>query len=558
MSAAANPPGPLTAQRTLGIAAAYLLVTVAMTWPYVSWRDFASASYGGDMRLIIWTLAWDNHALLSGTPLFDANVFFPAERALRYNEHLFGVSLFALPWTLAGASPVLAHNATWWLGCFLNGPAAFLLLRRFVRDPLAAFAGSLAFAWSFYVMLHAHGHLHLVWMWPIPLSLVLLERWFDEPRLRRLVPWAVVALLGLLTSWYMAVLTAIANALAGLVFAWSLRRSRDAWPRRVVHLMGAALVLAVALYPFARHYVGLQADPAEAAAHSATLTDYLVPPENTLAGRWWEANVDERPGSIYGETTVFSGWIALLLATLGLASFPDRRHLRSRAWMFPLLVLAGFFLSLGPEPALPGGPALAPFRWLASLPGFSGMRAPARFALLASLGLAGLAAMGAGLVVRCAGRAGRAAVLLLVPLMLAEWFVIGFPAGPPRPEPIPPIYRTPQVQSARSVISLPEYRGTEAWFLGGDYLYYSTAHWRPIVNGFGRAEPPGHDEAVRLANAFPASTDQLRELGVQYVVVHAARFPDRGEKLLLTAQVTPRCRLVTYIGTDYLFELIEQ
>ena len=76
----------------------------------------------------------------------------------------------------AGASPVLAHNVVWVLAFPLNGVSAFVLLRRFVADTTAAFAGSLVFAFSFYVMLHAGGHLHLIWLWPLPLSLVLFER----------------------------------------------------------------------------------------------------------------------------------------------------------------------------------------------------------------------------------------------------------------------------------------------------------------------------------------------------------------------------------------------
>ncbi len=199
--------------------AAYAALTVVMSWPYVSYSNFASASYGGDARLIIWTLAWDNHAVLSGLPLFQSNLFFPAVDSLRYNEHLFGVSLFTLPWAAAGVSPVLAYNVTWWLAWILNGVATFVFLRRYVRDVQAAFVGSLAFVCSFYVMSHAHGHLHLIWMWPLPLSALLLERWFDAPAWRRLALWAVVFVLGALTSWYVAVMMLMVNGIAGLTFA---------------------------------------------------------------------------------------------------------------------------------------------------------------------------------------------------------------------------------------------------------------------------------------------------------------------------------------------------
>ena len=82
------------------------------------------------------------------------------------------------------------------------------------------------------------------------------------------------------------------------------------------------------------------------------------------------------------------------------------------------------------------------------------------------------------------------------------------------------------------------------------------SHWRPIVNGFGRAEPPGQAQMVRYAKEFPASAEQLRAEGVQYVVVHAARFPDGAEPLVARALANPACRLARRIGSDYLFELV--
>ena len=536
---------------------AYAALTAVMTWPFVNYSHFADSSYGGDARLIIWTTAWANHAVLNGLPLFDANVFFPAPESLRYNEHLLGVSLATLPWAAAGASPVLAYNATWWLAFFLNGLAAFAWLRRFAIDALPAFAGSLVFACSFYVMLHAHGHLHLIWLWPLPLSALLLERWFESPAVWRAAVWLAVVLMGLLTSWYVAVMIALVNAIvfALLIVASPASRSGGVWKRRAAHLGTAAVIAGAIVYPIARPYVGLRANPAEAAAFSADVEAYLVPPENTIAGRLWGANVDARPRSIYGETTLFAGWIAIGLGVLGLAALVTDRRVPTLAWIFPALAAAGFLLSLGPSPPLLGGPALAPFGWLANLPGFSGMRAPARFALVCMLGLSGLTALGASWVSARAGRRGPMVLAALVPVMLLEWFVVGFPAGKPEVHPIPAIYRTPEVRSARAIASLPEYRDRPDWFLGGDYLYYSTAHWRPIVNGFGRSEPPNQPEVVARVRAFASDPAAVAALGVQYVVVHADRLPAEDRGIVDAASANPKVRLAARAGSDYLFEI---
>ncbi|MBF8300675.1 MAG: hypothetical protein HW394_1045, partial [Acidobacteria bacterium] len=322
------------------------------------------------------------------------------------------------------------------------------------------------------------------------------------------------------------------------------------------HLLCAVLALGACLYPFARHYVGLRSGPGEAAAFSASLTSYLVPPENTIVGRWWMTHMASRPGPIYGEQTLFAGWIALALAAVGLGVLTAGRLVSRRAWVFPALAVGGLLLSLGPSPPLLGGSAFAPFSWLAALPGFEGMRVPARFAVVVMLGVAGLAAIGCAAVTRAFLSRRPAVLSALVPLMLMEWFVVGFPAGKPAPYPVPAIYQTPQVRSARSLVSLPEYAGTPEWFNGADYLYYSTVHWRPIVNGFGRAQPVGYSDVLAHVRNFPSSAADLRALGVQYVVVHAGRLPDGARDMLAAARASANCRLVLRLGSDYLFEIL--
>jgi len=546
--------------RGLAVLAAYVAVTGVMTWPYVDYAHLTTASYEGDARLVVWMLAWANHAVLDGLPLMRSNIYWPAPLTLQYNEHLLGPSLFSLPWTAAGASPVLAYTATWWLAFVLNGVSAHLWLRRAVIGDLAAFAGSLVFMCSFFVMLHAHGHLQLIWLWPLPLSLLLFERWYAVPTLGRLAPWVAVLILQLLGSGYLVLIGLLAHA---LLLAWlTLSAPADGadsasgprgWARRFAHLGIAAGVIAASVLPLARAYLGLSAQPGE--LQNATLASYLVPPANTLVGRWWLAHVDGRPGSIWGETTLFLGWTALSLALAGVVAAVRIRTWRGRSGLFAVLAAGGLLLSLGPSLTFVGTTVPGPFGWVAPLPGFSGVRAPARFAVLVTLGVAGLTALGAERLL-AASRHARAAVVLLVPAMLAEWFVVDFPAGPPPSHPVPAIYAALPADGDGAVVSLPDYRATATPYRNSDYLLYSTTHWRPIVNGFGRAEPPGHADVVHTMRGFPATAERMAALGVRFVVVHAARHPDGAAAMLAAAATHPWCRLRARIGDDYLFELV--
>lgn len=545
------------------VVATFVVATAVMTWPYVNYRALGHASYEGDARLVVWMIGWANHALIDGLPFFQSNLFFPAPETLRYNEHLFGVSVFALPFTLAGVAPVVAHNVLWWWSFVLNGVAAYVWLRRFVADRLAAVVGGLAFAFSFFVMGHAHAHLQLQWMWGVPASLHLLARWFDAPTPARALAWTAVLTMQVLTSWYLAVIALVANALQALVLlrwpaAGGVSGAPDQapagrWRARLWQGAAAVLLMAACVWPFARPYVGISGT-AQAALNSADLASYLVPPQNTLVGRWWTANIDARPRWIWGEQTLFAGWTLLGLAAFGVAAFRGAARQSPRVWIVPLLAIGGFLLSLGPDPVLLGGSTFAPFAWLSAMPGVSGMRAPARFAALATLGLAGLGALGAEHL-RRAGRAGRVAVLVAIPMMLAEWYVIDFPGGTPQPLTVPPVYESAEVKTARAIVSLPDAFGTPQWYADADYVYFSTAHWRPIVNGFGRDAPPGHADLIRIAHEFPASAGTLRAFGIDYVVVHTARYATPEAAPVAAALEAPGVRLVRQYGGDYLFAL---
>lgn len=549
LSPASLPQSPVV--RWLLLIAFYTAASGLMVNPYVNFGELARASYEGDARLIIWTLAWDNHAILTGHSLFDANIFYPTHGSLPYNEHLFGLSLFTLPLYAATHNPVLAYNVVWLLSFPLNGLCAHALLKRLTGSEMAAIPGSLIYTFSFYKMHHAHGHLQHIWTWLIPLSVACLERWKERPSLSRAAVWALTVVLQALTSWYLAVMVLLVQTLA--VTVMSARYGR-AVLSRAWHLVVVSVVSAAIMWPFAVPYRVLPASPpTEAAMYATDLDAYIVPPENTLLGQLWLADNGRGPLWIWGERTVFIGWLALALAAAGAWQL-WRRSKWDLLTLYGGITVIAFVLSLGPNIGRSGG-SWSLFSALTSLPGLGGLRAPARFALLVVFGISILAAFGTMVLDRVPG--GRIALIAIVPLMLSEWYVVKFPGGKPQPFVIPPIYRTEAVATARALVSLPSYRATPEWYSEADYLYYSTAHWRPIVNGFGRSEPPDHPHVISHMMAFPGPNNArtMRQLGVEYVVFHAARYPEGGKEPLRAALDSPEYQLVAQAGTDYLFKV---
>jgi hypothetical protein len=521
-----------------------------MTWPLMNYSSFATASYPGDARLIIWTLAWDNHATLNRLPLFDSNIYHPASNSLSYNDHLFGLSLFTLPVYVLSGNPVLAYNLIWMLSFLFNALATHALLRRYVSDDMAAFAGSVVFTFSFYKMLHGHGHLQQVWTWLLPVSVLCLYLWTRRPTLTRAFIWAATVVLQALSSWYLAVIVGVLQPMIIGDIALSRadhRRGRLLWQLMIAAAAGGAVV-----WPFARHYGAyLTTGPGEAALYSADLAAYLIPPENTWFGQLWIGRGWAGPRWIWGEQTLYLGWIALLLGAIGLGELVRRRHWRLLV-LYGGLLTVGFTLSIGPSEQ-----SWTPFEALSLLPGVHSFRAPARFAVLVLLGLSVFVGLGAERLL-AAGHRGRVVLVVLLPLMLSEYYVVKFPNGKPQRFDVPPIYRAEALGSAKAIVSLPDYHGMPEWFFEPDYLYYSTEHWRLIANGYGRSSPPDYLPMISAMNTFPdpAAAAAMRRAGVDHVVVHTTRYRfDTGE-LLRSAKASQDFQLIARVGADYLFKVM--
>jgi hypothetical protein len=537
----------------VSVVGVYLVATLVMTFPFVNWSAFGSAAYPGDARLMIWTLAWNHHAVLGGLPLLDANVFYPAAAGLTYNDPLVGIALVTLPLHALTHNPILVHNVAFIASFLLNGLTMHGLAYRYSRSHLAALVAGVTFAFSYYMMLHAPGHLSLIWTWPLPLAILLHDRWVERPTAARAVIFGLVLLLQLLASWYLA---AIALVGAGLHSLWRHAVDvRDVWGRRLGHVLLVGLMICAVLWPLAAPFQRSIPTPSrsELLNLSATWASYLDPPPTTVIGLLRD-ETGRAPRPIWGEVTLFLGWIATGLAAIGLLSLAAGGAWR-RYGGFALLGAIALLLSFGPARARSDLPSL--FDLLHMLPGMAGFRAPARFGVLVLFGVSMLAGAGVAAALARFGRPARAAVLGLVPFMLVEWLVVAFPLGKPQRAEIPAIYRHEALATARSIASLPDYRLADDWWLGADYLLYSTVHWRPIANGYGRAEPPEHQRVNSHVRAFPGPNNArtMRELGIDFIVVHGARMPGGAEDLVKVAADTGEYELVARDGSDYLFRV---
>src|SRR5438094_610114 len=326
------------------------------------------------------------------------------------------------------------------------------------------------------------------------------------------------------------------------------------------YLAAAAAAAFALVWPFARHYFILHSEsPAFIAAAAADLAGWLVPPENTFAGHWLLDHGVKGPRWIWGELTVYLGWMTLALGCAGaIVALRSADRSFRRARFFIVLCAIAAVLALGPSSreVASGSFGWSPFGVLARVPGLSLFRIPARYTELMNLALAVLAAIAAAAMHRRFGRAGRVASVAAMLLLLAESYVVNFPGGQPQPFAVPAVYKYIATLPPGPVLSLPDYANTPLWFDEADYQYFSTAHWQPTVNGDSREWPPHFLELTARLKTFPepAAATTMRDIGLKYVVVHGAR--REAEGLVEPARASGDFQLLARFDQDYLFQVV--
>jgi hypothetical protein len=219
-------------------------------------------------------------------------------------------------------------------------------------------------------------------------------------------------------------------------------------------------------------------------------------------------------------------------------------------------------LSFGPEARLFGRVVPLPYRFLQLyFPGFYGMRVPARFAALALVGGSMLAAWGAKLVLERSRRYSGIAAAGILALLLFEYQTGPLDRILPEAPPIPSVDRwLAEAPSPGAVLVLPIHEGEEI-VQDSIYMYYSTVHFRPLVNGYSGWWPNDYWELVGRLRHFPTARILrflLERAPVRYVVIHYGRIPEPRRRHLSAAMERYRERMPERFrdGDDAVYEIL--
>ena len=512
-------------------------------------RVTASPLERADQLLHAWTLDWVWHALVHRPgALFRANAFHPQPLSLALSDHLVGVAVTLWPLRLVTDDP-LRVNALGTLCTFVLAGAATAALVAAVGGSVAgALVAAVLYAFN-PLRVHAWAQIQVLTDYAVPLAFLCLHRLRTGGGTRALVALAAMVGWQLLCGLYVGLFAAVP---IGLLAAWELVRggARRPGPGGVLlaALVGAAIVLPCSWpYLWLRAHGELEPHVANAIALSSGLGDLVC---------------------VRGCSSWFGpGFLPVAAALAAVALWPGGpAALRRTRTTWVVTALAAVAMALGPfvragagadGDAAPRFLGAGPFFLLHRLvPGFDGIRVPARALALHHLALAVLAGLG-GARLLAHVRRGPARWVLGTALVALAGAAVGRP--PMTHEPLAamraghPLYRwlagRPQ---DGPLVELPIGRWDDA------VMYHSRVHRRPLVNGYSGVLPTSYRWLASTLACYPcaAALDALAAVGVRTHVLHLGLMaPAEAARLRDAVEATPGLRVVRRFGESRVVRL---
>jgi hypothetical protein len=475
--------------RAFRILLAFLALAVVWTWPLAGHLSSRIPHDPGDPIFNTWLLWWNAHAVPFTERWWNPPMFFPMRGALALSEHLAGIGLITTPVQLLHASPLAAYNIALILSFALSGFFTFFLVRRLIPPPcdevirnISAACAALAYGYGPY-RAGQLAHLQVLTSQWMPLALLSMHAHIEGGRSRWLACFAAAWIVqGLSNGYYLLYFPVLIVLWLAWFVDWRRRRSRG------VSLIGTFVGASLLLVPILIKYVAVQRSlrlvrtPGEMAVFSATPGSFLNA-SGMLA--FWPSSA-----ALTTEDFLFPGLTPIALVTLGaiatvwsarrIPDAPSRdRTTRSTFAFYALAAVLMWALALGP--ATPGSAAWRhPYTLLTHLPGFDGLRVPARFAMLATLCIAVAAGIAFSMIApRTRSRLWLTGIIAIVGLFGDGWMRAMPLLPPPGRVVLPDGVNT-------TVLELPPDEGA----VDVAAMYRQTQHGRPIINGYSGHTPP--------------------------------------------------------------------
>ena len=520
------------------------MLAVVHTWPLATAPGTWSRNDNGDAQLNEWIMAWVAHQMpRDPAHLFQGNIFYPAKDTLAYSEPLIVPAMLGAPVAWLGGSPVLVFNLMVIAGFALTALAGYALVFAWTGDRAAGLLAGSMFAFNTHTLTRL-AHVQGLHIYGLPLALLATDRIITGSSRRAWLWLALWMAVMACTSGYLVVFASfmIAVAIVTRVPEWRAR------PVAVLSSFALAAVTAtLAILPLYMPYRRVARTEhmtrplAAVLEYSATLRGYLAS-AGTIHFSTWSGGFFKDPVDSF-----FPGFVVIALALVAVWSAvggagdarDDTRVMRGRTVMLTGIAATGLLLSLGTRTPIYG--------WLyAIFPPMQGLRAAARFGNLFLLGLAALAGLGLASIRRDLARTWGLVIATVAVVVAANVESLRAPFEYRRFNGIPALYDVLAKEPGPVVLAEMPFYPRQAVFENAEYVLNSTAHWRPLMNGYSGYTPESYGQLADDLWHFPddRAIAAMRRAGVTHVMVHPAKFLRDAELIVQHTSARPELELI--------------
>ncbi len=486
----------------------------------------------GDNIITMWVTAWQVHALQTpGETFWDANILHPYRNTLALSVSPVVFLPLAAPILWLTDNPNLMENLILLISMILSGVSLYLFCYSQTKNRFSSVLAGLVFSCCperVFRLIQPH------LINPIFFGVVLWfgSRFLNGKRLVDLYGLALSMVLQFLTSVYLFVFTGCALL---VFFANDFPRIRENWRIWIRHSLFALVLMLALVAPFAYPYIQNRVayeydDISEGIVDlSARPADFLIAPDYSLLYAWTCGAFfvpRETPGYDIPEF-LFPGFCAIGVFFYACVQL-FRKGIRKsdptlRFGVF--LTLTGFILALGPWLHIGTKATFVPLPGLLLykiIPGFSVIRAPARFAVLVSAGLGITLAAAVPNLCDQFRRGHKVLLVVLLCLVTLEYLNKPLPIKPiPLKDQIPAVERWLSTRPERVVIHYPL-----RYHYG--YMYFSMWHWKRLINGWSSYMPKEFFDNFARLNTLPSpeAVETLTRFGAELIIIHRSLTTD--------------------------------
>ncbi len=566
----------------------FLIATTYITYPLIFHLKDYSLGYG-DQLLIAWIMNWDIHSFFHNIfSIFNANIYYPYHNSLAFSDTFFSSALIAIIPLLFLKEPIVAYNINFIIALITLGFFTYLLVRYLTFNDWAGIISGTLVAFSNFT-LSRFMHLQVITMQWVPLSLLFFFIYMKTKKSRYFVLTCIFFIVQTANSFLPGYFLIFSYA-AILIYCFFIQRkvfllflSKKVLITTIITLL-AILPLGIP-YLQVSHEFNYVRDIRDTIRFANRLDYTFYPSDRTRLGTFLLQTFYKNDTS----QLIYDGYLGFVIIVLSLfvLLFRFLVYRKENTYYLDAFLFIGigaFILSFGP--AFQWGehiikkPFIIPLPYVVFyylVPGFKGFRNSARWEMLTVFAFS----VGIGLFFSYAMEKMKIRTKILITASICFLVLIEFNFPYPlfRIPPIssfPPVYQyINTLPQNAAIIEFPIYNWNFLPYSPQEQVrqYYSTVHFRNMVNGGSGFSPPEWQKnTINLYLHFPdtQTITYLKHIHVDYAVIHPDEYvmlydnnfrvqgikPRKWETIQNAIAHTKNLHLVKQVGKDYVYEIL--